>query len=48
MPEYNDSINGDEITLTDIGDDTVIPFPDRDYDDFRNDQNMAFGGLYGC
>lgn len=49
MPEYSDSINGDDTTLNNLtGDDSVIPFEDRDYDDFRIDQDKAFGGLYGC
>lgn len=43
---YEDSINDVEIVT---GDDTVIPHDDeRNYYEFRNEQENAFGGLYGC
>lgn len=49
MSSFDDSIvdcdNGEQNT----GDDTILPFDDeRDYDQFRSDQDKAFGGLYGC
>lgn len=45
---YEDSINDTEIVT---GDDVVIPHDDeeeRNYYKFRNEQENAFGGLYGC
>lgn len=48
MPTCDDMIHDDnEQPVT--GDDTVIPFDDdRNFETFRNDQESAFGGLYGC
>lgn len=48
MPTYEDQIN-DDVEQNVTGDDTVIPFDDdRNFDNFRNSQDIAFGGLYGC